>query len=575
MLAFFTDPYEDELLYSALARYHYYMGDISCKQTLVELFNKFTKLPAIGLPSDLNILSGNLNNKLYNAQYLIDQHTIMPYYKPFLFKNRYEKIERIMNIGRGGDIYSTIGISAGGLFQGNVLRYCPTCIEQDKKQYGEAYFHRAHHLDGILVCHKHGTMLNQYTELPARYKTKYIRLNDACIDKYVEENTRYNDQLLWLADAAYYLLSSSLDINYEQVHQKYLKQLREKGYVSWKGMIDQKQFYNDFTRYYSDYFLNMLHSRIEYSNEYNWLKVITRNSKRCSHPLRNLLLINFLFGDIKAFFEKESSNYMPFGSGPWPCLNKVADHYEEMVIDKVKLTVDHKRKVPVGTFECGCGFIYARSGPDNCSEDINKYGRIKSFGHVWEEKLKLMLAYNSLSLREMARRMHCDVNTIKKFSEKFKLQNEISLLEIQNITEKCENKEELSVRGISTIKDTRVDWMKRDEELLDNIKNAYKDLLLLDKPVRITRSQIGKQLKINSLLDQKLDKLPNTKACLDEIVETPNMFRCRRIDGVINKGLKVGRVYKAWEIERLAGIRSEYYSELVNYIERRRSEYYH
>ena len=48
-----------------------------------------------------------------------------------------------------------------------------------------------------------------------------------------------------------------------------------------------------------------MQSGIDFNNEYNWLKVITRKSKRSTHPLRHLLLIGFLSSDIEGFFFEE------------------------------------------------------------------------------------------------------------------------------------------------------------------------------------------------------------------------------------------------------------------------------
>lgn len=45
MLPFFSDPYPDELLYSAFARYHFYSGNIDLKDTLMELFGKNSVVP--------------------------------------------------------------------------------------------------------------------------------------------------------------------------------------------------------------------------------------------------------------------------------------------------------------------------------------------------------------------------------------------------------------------------------------------------------------------------------------------------------------------------------------------------
>lgn len=60
MLTFFTDPYRDEILYSAIARYHYYVGNIDYKDTLREVFGSDSVIPSIELSSHLEFLANNL-----------------------------------------------------------------------------------------------------------------------------------------------------------------------------------------------------------------------------------------------------------------------------------------------------------------------------------------------------------------------------------------------------------------------------------------------------------------------------------------------------------------------------------
>ena len=35
------------------------------------------------------------------------------------------------------------------------LKYCPMCVEEDKKKYGERYFHVEHQFDKIKICPHH------------------------------------------------------------------------------------------------------------------------------------------------------------------------------------------------------------------------------------------------------------------------------------------------------------------------------------------------------------------------------------------------------------------------------------
>ena len=112
--------------------------------------------------------------------------------------------------------------------------------------------------------------------------------------------------------------------------------------------------------------------------------------------------------------------YKPFGDGPWPCLNAAADHYLRPVVFDLKVSYSTGLKCPVGTFSCTCGFVYIRSGPDKSEDARYRFGRIKAFGTVWEERLK-ELVNQKLSLRETARLLGLDANTVKKYARKLGL----------------------------------------------------------------------------------------------------------------------------------------------------------
>ena len=89
----------------------------------------------------------------------------------------------------------------------------------------------------------------------------------------------------------------------------------------------------------------------------NWLYDLVRNPRKASHPLRHILLIHFLGKSLNDFFGS-SPDYRPFGQGPWPCLNPVADHYHEQVISNCTVGLNCETKAPTGTFACECGFVY-------------------------------------------------------------------------------------------------------------------------------------------------------------------------------------------------------------------------
>lgn len=57
------------------------------------------------------------------------------------------------------------------------LKYCPLCAADDRKQYGEAYWHRKHQIRNMNVCNKHKCRLVKST-VPAKSEQSFT-LNPA------------------------------------------------------------------------------------------------------------------------------------------------------------------------------------------------------------------------------------------------------------------------------------------------------------------------------------------------------------------------------------------------------------
>jgi hypothetical protein len=107
-----------------------------------------------------------------------------------------------------------------------------------------------------------------------------------------------------------------------------------------------------------------------------------------------------------------------------------------------------------------------------------------------------------------------------------------------------------------------VDWNKRDNEFLFIIKNKYEELMDRDEPIRITKSIIGRELGIITALEKNIDKLPNTEKYLNEIIETVEDFQIRRCKKIIINKIYKNEPIKGWEIQRIAGIRSEAFEKI-------------
>lgn len=623
MLHFFTDPYKDELIYSAIARYHYYTGNIDYKDTLEELFGKRTIIPSFEIGSNIEALARNLGGK-YTADYIINKHTIFPFYSPFLPSKRKKQILKKIKFQDGKGLYTRLGIIAGSICVKDGICYCPLCAKADREKYGEAYIHREHQLQGIVVCHKHGSKLKRYLINKLQVsRLQYIRLDENLLDlsETKIKDYKYQDKLLKLSKDTYYLLNEDFNkISKENIYEKYKNLLYERDLASSSGRIKQRELYEEFMSFYGEEFLKLVESTIDIDDEFNWLKVATRNEKRTVHPVRHLLLINFLQKDISEFFKEINHKYNPFGKGPWLCLNKVADHYREKVVKDLQITEDYKTRVPVGTFTCSCGFVYSRKGPDKTEKDKYKIGRVKCFGAAWEGKLKALLSSRKYGVREISNVMGCDSKTAIKYANKLgmlsSINTEVMDYKVKEKTEevhtsfedsykndiddfiKCNegctrqqlrnslkkqyiwlyrhdklwlenNLPEAIPKGKRNENNKeRVNWDKRDIEIMNLIVAKRKEMLNEERPIRITKSSVGKAIGLFAALEKNIDKLPKTKEYLNEVTESVEQFQIRRCRQIIDNKIKEEQSIKFWEVQRKAGIRTEDFKKLTKELQK-------
>ena len=132
MLHFFTDPYEDELMSSVFARYHFYSDNIDKNDTIEELQGERNITAFRVFPSRLKFLEGNLNNN-YTADNLIYKNTIFPVYSVFLSRDKHTDIINHMKYKETDKIYNVLGISTSKVDVRKNFRYCPLCAQSEKE----------------------------------------------------------------------------------------------------------------------------------------------------------------------------------------------------------------------------------------------------------------------------------------------------------------------------------------------------------------------------------------------------------------------------------------------------------
>lgn len=596
-MLFFPSEYPDELLFSLLSRYFVRSGNISYKGTLDDLFSNRSLTASISFPSGINSLVKNMPPfSQINEEHLINRNTLYLFYTAFLPYVQAKKIYQSMCSDDGKGIYVRSGINASGVSQNEFLRFCKECTKEDIENYGELYWHRSHQISGIHCCLEHFTPLYNSSEKVIgsnKHRFQIPTLENCSANKSVlgvvsqKTRTEYIRHCKKLATSILQLMNQPFERqSVIRFDQKYRNKLAELDLAYYTGRVKQKAWRDHFQQYYGKEVLQLFCSQLKGNQD--WLSLIVQKNRKSFHPIRHLLVISALDMTVEDLFNSEISQ--PFGYPNWPCQNKVCDHYNVPVIENVSITLCEKTKKPIGTFTCTvCEFSYTRRGPDKNEDDKFRRTRVKSYGSLWETKLQ-EFSKLSLGLRELSRRMGADPNTIKRFlndekegslkveqSKDFVKENRQSWLSLQRQypqksikqlreVEKAlymrlyrDDKEWLKANSPNPLKKTsttRIDWNKRDDEILEKVKGAVESLLNPNnKPVRVTIGKVGYLIGERALFEKKFDKLQRTKRYLQEKVETVEQFTERRIEYVIDDMYKNNEELKTWIILRKSGIK--------------------
>ncbi|MBR9658027.1 MULTISPECIES: TnsD family Tn7-like transposition protein [Bacillus cereus group] len=598
MIAYFLKLYPNELLYSWFARYHDHSGNQSPKHTMKDLFGTTNMVAVLDLPSNLVKVHeeiGHFNPPSFNT--LIENHTLYKYYT-FFQPDSFEKkaMEYIQSGGKPGAIHMFLGIVASTVKGWRYIRFCPKCFEEDQIKYGEPYWHTFHQLPKVHYCYiHHEPLLDSNIESRNPQKHQFISAGNLVSNKPQVRATYFTkaeEHLINLSKETIKLMKLNFVMDTNDLQQVYKYLLQIKGYANHRGRINQQYLCEQFKVHYGEQFLSLVDCNFDNNADTSWIRSMTRKHRKAFHPVQHLVMLNFLGVSIEQLPKLVGKQYYPFGESPYYCLNPAANHFKERVVTDLKITNCTDTRKPVGTFSCKCGFIYSRKGPDKNEVDQFKIGRIKQFGHVWERRLK-ELYIEGKSLYRIAKELQCDSSTVKKYVQVELLavtksasssKNLVELKEIEwltllknnpnrTVTELRKltpalyawhyrnNKEWLkdhSPKGIKKeLLNQRVDWGKRDLEILVRVKEVARKLYAIEKPVFVNKSRVGKEIGQLSLLEKLLDKMPKTKGFLEAHLETREEYQIRRIKWAC----KV--IYKSndeqvieWKVRRLAGLRS-------------------
>lgn len=615
MLGFFPDPYPDELFYSLCARFSERMHYTTLRQVVEELFGDGQVIATVAFPSHLDQLIDRLPpGSRYTAHSFITDHTLLPFFGPFLPSTRLRRLRAGMRGEKGPSLHMRAGVMASTVPLPSALRYCPRCVVEDRIRFGETYWHRLFQLPGVKVCPFHRVWLEESTVEIQNRQTRHAfvsaeqTIQVLSSPRLVQESLTGQLLLALAQDAAWLLEHPKLTPGLKVFHQRYLQGLFEKDLATHRGRNTIAALQEQFLSRYPREVLQGLHCDLDPQISDHWLARLVRKPKGAHHPLRHLLMMHFL-GYSAADFFAFSAAYHPFGEPPWPCLNPVCRYYRQPSITNCQIVYTTSMGGhPTGIFSCACGFTYARSGPDTSVEDRFRRGRIIQFGSLWEEILQRLWDDPSFSVNAIARRLGVDPLTLKRGAVRLGLsltrRYEENLIQLKPVdhshTSPVENTlielasqqatwlaamkthPECGTKALRHLlpglyawlyrhdrvwlqahlpaqkrvrRQPRINWARRDKQCAENVRNAADALKNTDlHPIRITVASIGRKIRQLAMIQQHLDKLPLTGAAIAEVIESREDFALRRVQWATMIYHREGYAPQRWKFIRRAGL---------------------
>ena len=616
MIGYFPEPYQDELLYSVIARYAERMRPPTDAGLMRTLFGRMHAVAIADLPHGLATLVNNLPpGHPTTVNGLIDQHSLLPYYGPFLQPKTYSEIREAMEGSKDHSARVRCGISTSRVRPPRYFRSCPACDAENKELYGETFWNRLFQLKGVELCAKHQVFLESsslcLSPLPNRHQFVSAEFSARkTVATLVDPNDRTHQILLRLAqDATWLFRQHRLNPGLKVIHDRYIKILRVRGFITTKGnSIRMADLAREVEVFVTPKLLTLLDCSIAHTTTTGWVGQLLHKAETASAPLRHLLLMQFLgvapmeilcpYQSPAAILHRHETDNI------WWCLNQICAHFRKPVITDFSREYMKKRKVVAAILKCPhCHFTY---GLYDWSKPVEQYDFVRDYGPQWRERLKSSWLDTSVSVLRIAKLLAVDSKTVKSQALKLALQfprqgkrkATVSGIYIRKplhskYTPDLQRQKWLrllhansnlcttAIRNQSPALFTwlyrhdrkwlaanqappqkakptrsRVDWALRDQEIAGQAATAALQIKNRSQKLeQVTATAIGRSIGRQSLLEKHLDKLPLTRMIVQSYVESAEDFAVRRVSHVAARLRLQFGVFERWQLVKEAGLR--------------------
>ena len=297
----FPMPYQHELIYSTVARAGTRLALDSPKQLLDEVFENRKVIATVDLPCHLNAIIYQFPNHQFTVQDIAYQHTLFPIYAPFVPENRRQQCLMWMTDLSRGSIHLALGINASRIPPIHKLRYCPQCLAEQLKKYGEYYWFRLWQIQGA-CCPQHGQLIDSDLDLRSLHRHNFLVPSHQSCPK-TKQNIANPDHIFITSKLLELLsLQPSESPSYEQWTMFYYELARQNDCSRGQQQISHESIFEKMTARWSKKFLEQ-YCLADLTSETSWLHNIFRKHRKSFSYLEHIIAIEALINREWSFVD--------------------------------------------------------------------------------------------------------------------------------------------------------------------------------------------------------------------------------------------------------------------------------
>lgn len=368
-----------------------------------------------------------------------------------------------------------------------------------------------------------------------------------------------------LSDRMQAVIEQSVDTNINNLKKSYWDKLiiRKLAIPTSSGMqLKRQQLKEAFRDFFSQQLLELMSIDLDVC-----IDMTLRNYRRGDHPLYHILMQLFLEMNLEEVercksysIDEIKPNILCY------CLNPLSAHKGRHRIDNIKTHYSSQTGKYMCTCACSCGFVFTTNLDDVNESKGTKIGRIECYGEEYQENLiKLM----PQGIKGVARYTGLNLGTIRRQFRRYNKYGDIRSEREKHYSEETKRVhiKRVHIKAKSIRKENF--WEKKDMQYSALAKELIdRELISEEKPVRITKTRIGREIGAVHAVVYCLDKLPKTKAIIEQYQESRDDILVRKVKWAMAKLEECGKNIKKWRVMDIAGFCDENVVKVEKVIEK-------